>query len=83
MTAFAFLLLMMAAQDSHPPAQNLIQAVALSGRVLTLATPPSERLAAPARLAPGLPPLLSFPLLEGKRRHRYGKLDLLVDDAGH
>jgi len=61
----------------------LIRQVAASGRVLDLATPPSERLAPPAPVAPGAPPLLSFRFFEGKQRHRFGDLDLVIDDAGH
>jgi hypothetical protein len=61
----------------------LIRQVAESGRVLELAEPPSARLGPPARIAPGSPPLLSFRFFEGKQRHRYGDLDLVIDDAGH
>lgn len=73
------LLLFMASQQNAV----LIRQVAASGRVLELATPPSKRLAPPARIAPGAPPLLSFRFFEGKRRHRFGDLDLVIDDAGH
>ena len=39
---------------------------------------------APLRLiAPGPPPLLSFRYYEGRAHHRYGNLDLVLDDAGH
>jgi hypothetical protein len=61
----------------------LIRQVAESGRVLELAEPPSARLAPPAAIAPGTPPLLSFRFFEGKQRHRFGDLDLVIDDAGH
>jgi hypothetical protein len=27
--------------------------------------------------------LLSFRFFEGKQRHRFGDLDLVIDDAGH
>ena len=60
----------------------LIRQIAASGQVVEIATPPAERLA-PARIAPGLPPLLGFRVLEGKLRHRFGGLDLVLDDAGH
>ena len=62
---------------------TLVQQVAASGQVVEIATPPSERLAPPARLAPGLPPILGFRVLEGRLRHRFGDLDLVLDDAGH
>lgn len=35
------------------------------------------------RLAPGMPPLLAFRELDGRRRGRFGGLDLVLDDAGH
>jgi hypothetical protein len=68
---------------SNPQHELLIQQVAASGRVLEIAVPPSARLAPPARIAPGAPPLLSFRFFEGKQRHRFGDLDLVIDDAGH
>lgn len=44
----------------------------------------SDRVAATPRLiAPGAPPLLAFRYFEGKDRHRFGQLDLVLDDAGH
>jgi hypothetical protein len=61
----------------------LIRQVAASGRVLELAVPPSERLSSQPQIAPGAPPLLSFRFFEGKERHRFGGLDLVIDDAGH
>jgi hypothetical protein len=61
----------------------LIHEVASSGRVVEIAESPSERVADPVRIAPGAPPLLSFRLMEGKARHRFGDLDLVLDDAGH
>jgi hypothetical protein len=54
-----------------------------SGQIVEIATPSSERLAPPARIAPGPPPTLGFRLIEGKLRHRFGDLDLVLDDAGH
>lgn len=32
---------------------------------------------------PGAPPVLSFRYMEGSKKHRFGDLDLMVDDAGH
>ena len=61
----------------------LIRKVAVSGRVVEIATPPSERLAPSAPIAPGAPPLVSFRTFDGKLRHRFGDLDLVLDDAGH
>jgi hypothetical protein len=56
--------------------------LAASGRVLEIAERPSERLS-PPRVAPGAPPVFSFRFFEGKQRHRFGDLDLVIDDAGH
>ena len=74
-----YLLLFLASQRQG----ELVKQVAASGRVLEIAVPASERLAPPARIAPGAPPLLSFRFFEGKERHRFGELDLVIDDAGH
>jgi hypothetical protein len=35
------------------------------------------------RIAPGAAPALGFRMIEGKLRHRFGDLDLVLDDAGH
>lgn len=64
-------------------AERLIQEIAVSGRVVELVEAPSRRMAPPERIAPGAPPLLSFRFFEGRDRHRFGKLDLVMDDAGH
>jgi hypothetical protein len=64
-------------------AQQLTALVAASGRVLSVAEDPRRRLDPGPRIAPGAPPLLRFRYLEGKRRHRFGNLDLVMDDAGH
>jgi hypothetical protein len=63
--------------------ERLTKLVAQSGRVVEIATPLSERLAAPPKIAPGASPLVSFRLLDGRLRHRYSDLDLVLDDAGH
>jgi hypothetical protein len=61
----------------------LVHQVALSGRILDIGTPSSERLSPTDRIAPGAPPLVSFRFFEGKERHRFSGLDLVIDDAGH
>lgn len=43
----------------------------------------SDRVAVPRLIAPGAPPLLAFRYFDGKDRHRFGQLDLVLDDAGH
>jgi hypothetical protein len=66
-----------------PRSGLLIQQVAQSGRVLQIGTPASERLSPAREIAPGAPPLVSFRFFEGKERHRFSGLDLVIDDAGH
>ena len=69
-----------------PPADRadqLIADIARSGRVLEIAEV-RTRLADPRKeIAPGAPPLLAFRYFAGADRHRFGKLDLMLDDAGH
>jgi hypothetical protein len=61
---------------------RLTDLVSRSGRATAAMENPSERLTSPS-LTPGSPPLISFRYFEGKQRHRYGNLDLVMDDAGH
>ncbi len=61
---------------------DLIDDAARSGRVLE-AGGLSDRLGTSRQIAPGRPPLLQFRYLEGAARHRFGNLDLVIDDAGH
>jgi len=61
----------------------LIQAIALSGRVVVMSDPPSERLSPPVLIAPGAPPVLSFRYFDASDRGRFGNLGLMTDDAGH
>ena len=76
-----FICLMLAASGSN--LDRMTKEVAASGQVVELATPPSERVAPPAQIAPGPPPLLSFRYYEGQRRHRFSNSELMLDDAGH
>lgn len=62
---------------------RLTREIAASGQVVELAAPPSERVAPPAEIAPGPPPLLSFRYYEGQQRHRFSNAELMLDDAGH
>ena len=62
---------------------SIVEEIAESGRVVSLAESPSDRVASEFQIAPGQPPLLSFRFFEGKQRHRFGDLDLVLDDAGH
>ena len=82
---FLLLLLAAAAADTErdQAAQRLIQEIAASGRIVELLVRDSDRVTTVKEIAPGAPPLLSFRYFEGKDRHRYGRLDLVMDDAGH
>lgn len=61
----------------------LVAQISASGQIVEIATPTAERLMPRARIAPGAPPLLGFRMIEGKLRHRFGDLGLVIDDAGH
>lgn len=62
---------------------RLTKEIAASGQVVELAATPSQRVAPPAQIAPGPPPLLSFRYYEGQQRHRFSNAELMLDDAGH
>ena len=62
---------------------SALQAVADSGRCATLGETPDARLSPHDRIAPGLPPLLSFRAYETHRNGRFTNSDLMLDDAGH
>jgi hypothetical protein len=60
-----------------------IEEISRSGRVLEIGEA-RDRLADPRQqIAPGAPPILSFRYFLGADRHRFGKLDVMLDDAGH
>jgi hypothetical protein len=74
------------ADDAPKPPDEvaaLLRQIVKSGQIVEITAKPDERLAPPARIAPGPPPFLRFRGLEGQLRHRFGDLDLVVDDAGH
>ena len=75
------ILLMLAANTDD--LSRLTREVAASGRVLEIGQTPSERVAPPAQIAPGRPPLLSFRYYEAQQRHRVSNTELMLDDAGH
>lgn len=62
---------------------QLLRDIEQSGRLHLIGVSASERLKPVGRLAPGDPPMLAFRYLEDRRRHRFGELDLMMDDAGH
>jgi len=78
MTPFLLLALLVS-----PEVERLTKLVSESGRVPEIAVPPSQRIDSTPRIAPGSAPLVSFRLFEGRIRHRFSNLDLVVDDAGH
>jgi hypothetical protein len=88
---FILLLLLMAqqppAQRTEPaeasPEQALVEEIARSGRTLEAGDKASARVVVSTQVPPGAPPLLSFRYYEGKQRHRFGDVDLMLDDAGH
>ncbi len=67
----------------NPLILGLLIQIGNSGRMVSIAENPSQRIVAPARLAPGPPPLVSFRYFDGKDRRRFNGLDLVLDDAGH
>jgi hypothetical protein len=62
---------------------TVLDSIVASGRCLTVAETPSERVNPRPAIAPGLPPLLSFRYYEGSEHHRFSQSDLVLDDAGH
>jgi hypothetical protein len=63
--------------------RQVIDDIVQSGRVLEIGEN-EQRLRDPRTdIAPGAPPLLAFRYFQGVDRHRFGKLDLMLDDAGH
>jgi hypothetical protein len=61
----------------------LLMEIAGSGRMVSIAENPSQRIAPLAKLAPGAPPLIAFRYFEARDRRRLSGLDLVLDDAGH
>jgi hypothetical protein len=80
---FLFLLIVMAQNGQDTGLQQMIRQIAESGRVAEAGETPDKRVVTRAQIAPGVPPLLSFRYYEGKHHHRFGDLDLVLDDAGH
>ncbi len=80
---FVFLLTLMAQGGQDMELQQMIRQIADSGRVTEAAETPGRRVSPKPQIAPGAPPLLSFRYYEGKQHHRFGDMDLVLDDAGH
>jgi len=64
-------------------ARKLIKELGESGRILGITETASNRLNPPPLIAPGAAPILSFRSFDRQARYRLGRLDLVVDDAGH
>jgi hypothetical protein len=80
---FLLLFMMTAQSGPSPELQQMIRQIAESGRVTEAGETPDKRVAPRPQIAPGAPPLLSFRYFEGKQHHRFGDMDLVLDDAGH
>lgn len=80
------LLLLLAPADTvgrEAQIRQRIEDISRSGRVVEIGET-RDRLTDPRQqIAPGAPPILSFRYFQGADRHRFGKLDLMLDDAGH
>jgi len=63
--------------------KDLVQQISASGRCATVGEAPDQRVARPAVLAPGAPPVLTFRIYEGNLHKRFENSDLMLDDAGH
>ncbi len=65
------------------PQQSLVQQIDQSGRCASLSQTSEQRLPERSAIAPGPPPVLSFKLYEDAKHHRFGNVDVMLDDAGH
>ncbi len=83
--ALVFLMLLAPPGEAEREARvkQLISQIAQSGSVLQIGEARHELSDPRKQIAPGQPPLLSFRYFVGADRHRFGKLDLMLDDAGH
>ena len=71
------------AGDREAQIRRWIEEISRSGRVLETGEE-RDRMADPRKqIAPGAPPILAFRYFLGADRHRFGKLEVMLDDAGH
>lgn len=70
-------------RGEEPNFPSLIEEIVQSGRILEIASPPADRLREHPQIPPGEAPVLGFRVLEQQERFQLGRLDLVVDDAGH
>ncbi len=62
---------------------DLMRQIDASGRVVSCAESPSDRVNPPPVIAPGAPPVLSFRTFDATERGRLSDVGLMTDDAGH
>jgi hypothetical protein len=62
---------------------DLVQQTIDSGRAISCAESPSDRLNPTVLIAPGSPPVLSFKTFDAAERGRLSDVGLMTDDAGH
>ena len=62
---------------------ELVRQTADSGRVLSCAESPSDRVNPPVLIAPGNPPVSLFKTFDATDRGRLSDVGLMTDDAGH
>ncbi len=63
--------------------QVVISAIADSSRSTMFAENAQDRTVPKPSIAPGLAPVLSFRYFQDSVHHRFGNVDLMLDDAGH
>lgn len=71
------------AASAPTPERVLIQQVDQTGRCVTVGHTPEQRLHNLPMIAPGQPPVVSFKFYEDSKHHRFGNVDVMLDDAGH
>jgi hypothetical protein len=86
MNALLLLAMLLAPQndaDREARIRKAIEEISQSGRVLQIGEAREQMIDPRTLIAPGAPPLLAFRYFLGADRHRFGNLDLMLDDAGH
>ncbi len=76
-------LLPSATNKAAPRPATVMEKIDQSGRCATIGKTPEQRLTKQPVIAPGAPPVLSFKLYEDAKHHRFGNVDVMLDDAGH
>lgn len=71
-----------AVQAAHPE-NAVMKQIDESGRCATLGKTAEQRVAGPPKIAPGQAPIVSFKYYEDAKHHRFGNINVMLDDAGH